>query len=65
MKLYAKAFYRELLHQQKEWMAERGGDLAGYIAYYCERHNQSQRRAKSLYNADCCELSRIEGRLED
>ena len=59
-KLRGKAFYEKLYLKQVEWMSERGGDLAGYIAYYCGKFDRSVRYAKNVYNADSRELARIE-----
>jgi hypothetical protein len=58
-KLRGKALYRQLYHEQREWMAERGTDEKGYIAYYCGKFRRSKGYAKAVYEADLEELDRI------
>jgi hypothetical protein len=48
---------QKLLKEQRQWIAECGGDLNGY------RQRYGHRRAAEIYAADVAELQRVEARL--
>ncbi len=50
--------------QQKEWMKQCGGTLAGYIANYHTHHGRTIENAVEIYQADLDTLQKFEWRLE-
>lgn len=52
--LTAIGWFQRLLKDQRQWIAERGGDLKGY------RRRYGHRRAGEIYAADIAELRRVE-----
>jgi hypothetical protein len=61
MKLSRRERLNDRLSEQRRWIEQCGGDLAGYIA----RCNPSQsiENVKAIYDADMTELARIEREL--
>lgn len=54
--------YRRLLREQLAWIAERGGDLAGYLCFYQMRDFDN---VKAIYEADTNELNRIKAKCKE
>ena len=64
-----RELYLDLLKHQRQWIAEHGGDLAGYIARYGDSPVPNANGGTpgpgdgtAIYNADMAELHRIEER---
>jgi len=55
--LTAIGWFQKLLKEQRQWVAECGGDLKGYRRRY--GHN----RAQEIYAADIAELRRVEEKV--
>lgn len=53
-------FWIKLLAEQRKWIEQCGGDLAGYIANYHGKHKRTVENATGIYNADMGELERIQ-----
>jgi len=58
-----KALWLDLVISQQQWVAEHGGDLAGYIDRYTGKYGRSVENATAIYQADVDALKRYEARL--
>ncbi len=58
-----KAIWLDLVISQQQWVAEHGGDLAGYIDRYHGQHGRSIENATAIYQADVDALKDYEARL--
>ena len=52
--------WRRIVAEQEAWLAERGGNLEGYLAFYPRRTPEN---IKDIYEADMAALVRVRGRL--
>lgn len=50
---------------QRKWIEKCGGDLAGYIANYHEKHGRTLENTEAIYRADTEALAHLEERLAD
>jgi hypothetical protein len=50
----------ERIAAQKQWMADRGTTLAGYIDFYCAKYGNTLEHARMVYEADLAELQKLE-----
>ena len=61
--LRGRALWEKLVREQEEWIAEHGGDRAGYIANYHGRHGRTLEYATAIYEADAAALAEYKRRL--
>ena len=58
-----REWLRRMVAEQRQWIEEHGGSLAGYIAFYSDRYGRSEDEAVAIYNADLANLRQFEGRV--
>jgi hypothetical protein len=58
-----KNLWLDLVTSQQQWVAEHGGDLAGYIDRYTGRYGRTVENATAIYQADIDALKRYEAHL--
>jgi len=61
--LRGRALWEKLIAEQEAWLAEHGGDLAGYIANYHGRHHRTVANATAIWEADAAALANYRERL--
>jgi len=61
--LRGRALWEKLVAEQEAWLAEHGGDLAGYIANYHGRHHRTVANATAIWEADSAALAERRQRL--
>ncbi len=61
MKMTMLEYFTAALNAQTKWIEERGGDLAGYLAYYKTRPYDN---VVAIFAADVAELKRLEEKCQ-
>ena len=61
--LRGRALWKKLVREQEEWIAEHGGNLAGYVESYAGCHGRSIETATAIYEADTAALADYKRRL--
>lgn len=58
--------YTRLVHEQQKWIAEHGGDLAGYVENYGSANdpNKSGNGGEAIFSADNNALLEYENKLK-
>ena len=54
--LRGKELWQRCLEDQRKWIETHGGDRAGYIANYHEKHGRTLENAEAIYEADLAAL---------
>jgi len=52
------------INEQRAWIDEHGGSLAGYVANYHGRHGRTVENAMAIYEADAAALRKLESEVK-
>jgi hypothetical protein len=58
---YIKSFWRDQVASQRQWIADHGGDLAGYLDHHA-KYRRTPEDVQAIYLADMAALAQYEDR---